>query len=455
MNGHRPELEAFLREHPELRTVDALFFDLCGVARGKRYPREELGKLWAQGLWIARSIYVLDALGDCPDALGLGFSDGDPDASAFPVEGTLVPVPWADPPRGQVLMRMFDGEGVPCAVEPRVLAERMLERLRTMGLRPVVAFELEFYLFAPERASDGRPQPPLAPQSTERERSTQVYGLRELDAFGAFLEDVAEACRAQRLPASVATKEYAPGQFEINLYHVDDALRAADHCALLRHLVRGVARRHGLLASFMAKPSEHHTGNGMHVHMSLLDERGENLFAEGHGEAEGRGSVRLRQAIAGMQATLGEAMAIFAPNVNSYRRFVADAFVPVNTCWGINNRSVAFRVPSGEASARRVEHRVAGADANPYLVLAVLLASVHHGLCRELDPGPASEGNASRVADPGLPWDWASALAAMREGTLLREYLGASYVDLYCAVKRAEARRFGSVITGREYDWYL
>jgi glutamine synthetase len=451
------ELEAYLHAHPDSRFVDALFVDLCGVVRGKRYPREDLRKLWQGGLQIARSIYLLDAKGDCPDACGKGFSDGDPDADCFPVPGTLVPVPWAEQARGQVLMTMRDEDGTPSRIEPRNVAAAVLERLRERALVPVVAFELEFYLLDPKRAPDGTPQPPISPVTGERESSTQVYGLAELDGFSGFFEEVEDACRSQCLPASVATKEYAPGQYEVNLRHVGDALAAADHCALLRHLIRQVARRHGVEATFMAKPFLEQTGNGMHVHMSLLDQGGRNVFEEAGqpGDRPGLGSRALRNVIAGMQATLADGMAVFAPNLNGYRRFGPNLFVPVNGSWGANNRSVAFRIPAGPSAARRVEHRVPGADANPYLVLAVLLAGAHHGIASDLDPGPAWQGNACEQVDPDIPMTWEGALARLHGSRVLREYLGADYVDLYCAVKTAERERFLRAITRREYDWYL
>jgi len=448
------ELEHFLRQHADMRMVDALFIDLCGIVRGKRYPREDLPKLWKSGLQIARSLYLLDAKGDCPDALGKGFSDGDPDADCMPVPGTLVPVPWADPPRGQVLMQMVLADGTPDPVDPRNVAATVLERVRALGLRPVVAFELEFYLLDPKRDAQGMPQPPISPLTGERERSTQVYGLAELDGFGGFFQELEEACQAQDLPCSVATKEYAPGQYEVNLRHVDDALDAADHCALLRHAVRQIARRHAVEATFMAKPFLDQTGNGMHVHMSLLDDDGNNVLAEGP-DGTPLGSDLLRHVVGGLQATLAESMAIFCPNLNSFRRFGPNLYVPVNGSWAFNNRSVAFRIPAGGADARRVEHRVPGADANPYLVLAALLAGVHLGITQRLDPGAPWAGNACETLDEELPLEWGRALDRLQTGGLLREYLGAGYLDLYCAVKQAERTRFLDAVSRREYDWYL
>jgi glutamine synthetase len=253
------------------------------------------------------------------------------------------------------------------------------------------------------------------------------------------------------VPASGATAEFAPGQYEINLKHEDDVVLAGDHAIMLRHLIGTVSRKHNFLASFMAKPFVNQTGNGMHVHCSVLDEEGRNIFDNGTDE----GSTRLRHAIGGLQATLPDAMAIFAPNLNSYRRFGPNLFVPVNGSWGYNNRSVAFRVPNGAPDSRRIEHRVSGADANPYLVLAAILAGIHYGIVNEIDPGDPAEGNACEDVDEGLPLYLPSALKRFRNSPVMREYLTEHYVDVYAETKILEYEKFQQAISPLEYDWYL
>ena len=445
------ELKAFQAAYPETRYIDAILTDLCGIVRGKRYPMAEAEKLFTGGLQLCESVFALDVTGANTDPAGHGFSDGDPDGSLLPIPGTLAPVPWAEEPRGQVLMTMTDPAGQPSRLDPRNLAIQVLERFKALELTPVVAFELEFYLLDRERDAEGRPQAPISPATGRREDSLQVYGIREIDGFAAFLRDVEAAGQAQKVPANIATAEFAPGQYEINLHHVDDAVAAADHAALLRHIVGSVARSHGVEASFMSKPFLDQTGNGMHVHVSLLDKQGRNVFA-----AESPlGSETLQQAIGGLGATLNDAMAIFAPNVNAFRRFGPNLFVPVNRSWGANNRSVAFRIPHGPPDSRRIEHRFAGADANSYLVLAALLAGIHHGITQRIDPGPASEGNACETMDPDLPLDVPSALARIESSKILGDYLGADYLKVYAATKRNEYRDFMNEITLREYAWYL
>ena len=289
------------------------------------------------------------------------------------------------------------------------------------------------------------------PRADSLETLGQVYRLEEVEEAQTLLGEVLRSCRAQGIAASVITSEYAAGQFEINLRHVPDAVVAADQCVMFRRLVRAVARRHGARASFMAKPFLEQTGSGMHLHLSLLDERGVNCFDDG----AAAGTPALRHAIGGLLQGLPDAMALYAPNVNAFRRFVPGTFVPVNPSWGYNNRSVAVRVPAGKSAARRVEFRVPGADANPYLVLAAVLACVRHGLDSRLDPGPAATGNACAEADASLPLEWHDAIRRLRGSQLMRDALGPEYVDLYCEAKRLEARKFFDHIGPREYEWYL
>jgi glutamine synthetase len=201
----------------------------------------------------------------------------------------------------------------------------------------------------------------------------------------------------------------------------------------------------------MAKPYLDQAGSGLHMHMSLRDRRGRNVFDGGQAPA----SVALEHAVGGVLATLPEAMAFLAPNVNSFRRFQPNLFVPIRRCWGFENRSVALRVPLGKGAARRIEHRVAGADANPYLALAAFLAGVHHGLTNRIAPPPAFEGNAGFAPDEDLPFRPRPALAKLLESEVLAAYFGAEYPPLYAACKLAELDAFEHNIDAREYAWYL
>ncbi|KAB7741763.1 glutamine synthetase [Parvibaculum sedimenti] len=445
------EFKAFLAERGDIDYLDAVFVDMCGTVRGKRFPIEEAEKVFTSGVHMPKSVYFFDVTGVNEDILGMGFSDGDPDGQAFPVAGSIVPVPWASMKQAQVLMTMQDSDGAPLNLEPRVILANVVAKLAELGLHAVTACEFEFYVLDRERDRKGLPQAPINPATGQRETANEVYGITELDGFMALLKDIDEASAEQGVPASGATAEFAPGQYEINLNHEHDAVRAGDHAIMLRHLIGAITRKHNFIASFMAKPFVGQTGNGLHVHCSLLDEKGNNIFNNGTDE----GSPKLRHAIGGLQATLGEAMAFFAPNLNSYRRFEPNLFVPVNGAWGYNNRSVAFRVPAGSHSAMRVEHRVSGADANPYLVLAAILAGIHYGIVNEIDPGDPAEGNACDSMDESIPFYLPSALKRLRNSTVLREYFGDQYVDVYAETKMLEFDKFQRAISPLEYDWYL
>jgi glutamine synthetase len=315
----------------------------------------------------------------------------------------------------------------------------------------VVALEPEFYLMDQERDGAGMGLPATSPRTGRRREVVQVYSLTDIDDQAGFLNDIQTACRAQGVPAGSALSEYAAGQYEVNLKHTSDALAAADHAFLLKRIIKGVARNHGYEATFMAKPFGDRAGSGLHIHLSLLDGSGRNVFA-----GAGRMPVpRLRHAIGGLRVTMPEAMALFAPNTNSYRRFRSGSYAPLAPTWGIDNRTVALRVPLGPPEGRRVEHRVAGADANPYLALAAVLAGVHYGLVNEIDPGPPIEGNGYEQAEASLPGRWSEALTALERAQVLPTYFDPRTLWLYLTVKRAEMERFDAQVTPLEHQWYL
>lgn len=444
------ELAAYLSRHPETRFVDAVLYDLCGTAIGKRVPVRDAAKLWSGGVAFCAGITTLDALGACWDVNGIGFSDGDPDATSFPVPGTLVPVPWAEVPTAQVQIAPAPpADAAHWWFDPRAILGGVVARFAELGLRPMVACELEFYLV--RRDADGRVVPAAPGRVGRALEAPRVLAFDKLDEWGAILAEIDAACLAQGVPAGAATAEYGGAQFEVNLGHVDDPVLACDHALMLRRIVKGVAGRHGLEATFMSKPFADQSGSGLHIHASLVDGAGRNVFDETTEE----GDRLLGHAIAGLQATTYDAMAIFAPNLNAYRRFAPNQFVPVNTSWGINNRSVSFRVPMGGGQARRVEHRIAGAEANPYLVMAAMLAGFHHGLSQRLEPTPPSTGNAGEEADPEMPLKLWTALDRLEGSARMAEYLGARYPAAYAAIKRSEFEAFLADVLPREHDWYL
>ncbi len=430
--------------------VDLLLADTNGLLRGKRITRDALEKVYQNGVCLPMSLIATDITGNTVEETGLGYDIGDEDRICRPVPGSLRPVPWAARPSAQLLLSMEDGAGGIFEVAPRAVLARVLERFSALGLTPVVAVELEFYLFDAAPDAHGRPQTPRDPHSGLRSDSTQVYYLQELDEHREFIDAVAAACRAQGIPADTAVAEYAPGQFEINLLHRDDAIAACDDAMLLKRTIKAIAQQQGKLASFMAKPFAGQAGSGLHLHVSLLDREGRNVFA-GTPDAP---AEALLHAIAGLQQAAASSLLLFAPHANSYRRFVPNAFVPLNDSWGFNNRTVALRIPHSDARNTRIEHRIAGADANPYLVTAAVLAGMLDGLQRRQPPGPVTTGNAYAQTEAANP-SWRAAIETFLQDDFILRHFGERFRHIYGQQKRREMLDFHTQVPDLDYAWYL
>jgi glutamine synthetase len=442
----------FLEAHPDVRGVQLLITDPAGVARGKIVDRSEIPALYAQGRNVAGSILGLDITGEDVEATGLVWSNGDADLLCRPVPGSLRPVPWL-PRTGQVMLSMYELDGRPAPADPRHVLSRAVERLAAAGFTAVVACELEFYLL---RTVEGQLVPAgsgAATRLNERDR-IDAYGVGRLDDLAPLFAEVFDAARTQGLPVGTLMSEYAPGQYEITLAHRADALAAVDEAVMFKRLIRGVAARHGLVATFMAKPFTARAGSGAHLHVSLADVAGDNAFAAD----DPAGTPLLRHAIAGLKDTAAESLLIFAPNGNSYRRFRPESYAPVAATWGINNRSVSLRVPAGPPQSRHVEHRFCGADVNLYLAMATVLAGIERGIRLRLDPGEPVTGNGYRVtgdASPALPRTWAAALEAAHRSAFLTDALGAPFLKIFLGIKEQEYARYAAEVTATDLQWYL
>lgn len=445
------EADAFLAAHPEVQSFELFVIDPCGVPRGKLLRREELRAVYQSGRPLPSSILGLTIRGEDVDATGLVWEVADADCWAFPLPGSLALQTWRAQPTAQLQVSMHPSHGRPASVaDPRHVLARQVTALQAEGYRPVMAAELEFYLLDRQRDAAGRPQPARQANGV-RPQAPQVYGVLELEQLAPFLDDLYAACAAQNLPARTAISEYAPGQVEITLEHRTDALQAMDEAVRYKRLVRGVAHKHGHQACFMAKPFGELAGSGLHLHVSLADAAGNNLFAS----EEPTGTPLLRQAIGGLLETLDDGLAVFCPNANSFRRFQANSYAPLAKSWGVNNRTVSLRVPGGPAAGRHIEHRICGADANPYLAAALLLAGIRRGLREGLDPGAPIDGNGYAQARETLPTDWLSALRALERSAWAREALGADFHRVYLAIKQEEYRQFMAEVGEQDWRWYL
>lgn len=445
------QARAFLKASPDVKFVDAFLADLNGVIRGKRLPAKGSMKLFESGLRLPRSLIGVDVWGTDVFDNGLVVDTGDGDGLCVALDPGLLPTPWASPPTAQTLMMMCEADGSPFLADPRQLLAQLQQRLAGHDLHPVAAVELEFYLLSGKSDENGRPLTPNSKFSGRRIVDGRVYAMSEIDAYSDFFTDLYAACDAQGLPLDTAVIEAGPSQFEVNLKHQADVLRAADQAILLKRAIKGVAARHGLLASFMAKPFGDLPGNGMHVHMSMLTKNGINAF-DGDGD---KGGALFKQAIAGLIATSAEAMIFFAPHLNSWRRFQEGSHAPTRATWGYENRTAALRVPGDTGANRRFEHRISGADANPYLVLAAILGGVLHGVEQKLTPPPALEGNAYKSDAPKLSLGWKAALETFANGPVLAPMFGPLMTRVFTACKRQELATAEKRVTDFEYDSYL
>jgi glutamine synthetase len=436
------EAQAFLDANPAVQWIDAFVFDMNGIPRGKRIRRSDVLGVAKNGIMMPSSVFVMDPLGNCVEETGRLWETGDPDHQCHLLSKTLVPIPVGDGRHAQAVMAI----DVKDELDPRAVLTDQVEIFKRAGQTPVAAVELEFYvtsraangafaLHTPEGLSDDPGQP-------------LTFGFEEMDTLSPFIDDIYRICEAQGLPVDAVMQESGPGQFEINLKHRDDAVQAALDGLLLKRAVKAAAHAHQLDATFMAKPHHDWAGSGMHIHLSLLDKQGKNLFA---GDPI---SPLFRYALGGMRETMADFMAVWAQSANAYRRYVPKAYVSMAAHWGFNNRTVALRIPRGNGAATRIEHRVAGADANPYLVIASILAGVSHGITHKIDPGPAVEGNSELIEAPPLPTAWVNSLDLFQRSAIVGGAFGTAFQDVYSRLKHTERSNFERIVTPLDHLWY-
>lgn len=445
-----PEYQSYLAAHPETEAVEFLITDSNGVLRGKWAPAGSISKAFKEGVNFPMSMFGLDVWGREVMETGLHVDTGDRDGFCKAGKGTLRSVPWADRPTAQTILTMHTERGQPFHGDPRNALERVKERIEAAGYTPCVAMELEFYLVDPKAQPHANGMLPPVFQGVGGPAPQNMYALSDLAQYSHVFSDIWAFGKAQGLPIDTMVSEAAPGQFEVNLKHRPDALAAADDAVMLRRLVTEVARRHGLKATFMAKPYIDIAGNGLHVHVSLLDRDGHNIFSEERG-----GEGKLKNSIAGLIESMQAMTLVFVPTFNGYRRLQPGSYAPTTASWGHNNRSVGIRIPASPPEARRLEHRIAGADANPYLVMAAILAGMLEGLERNLQPPPAVNVNAYEEMVPRLPDDMGEAIRLFERSDFARRAFGLEYRSLFAHLKRAELREFEREITPLERMTYL
>jgi glutamine synthetase len=438
----RRKLQAFLEAHPDIDTFEIIAPDLAGGLRGKWIGRDKIRKAFNEGIKMPLSTPALDVWGR--DVEGWVLEQGDGDGICRADIRTLVPTPWLQRPTAQVMMSMHEPGGRPCAYDPRLMVTELQQRFAALGLTPVLASEMEFHLLRNEDDALGRPLHTQSDRLGGGLQRGQTYGIEVMQDMAPLLHTIRDACNSQQLPIDTLIKEAAPSQYEINLLHQPDALLAADQAVMLQRAIRGVARQHELRATFMAKPFGDLAGNGMHLHISLLDKAGHNVLADADG--------MLRHAVAGCLDSLADVMLLLAPNLNSYRRFVRDCHAPLAPTWGFENRTTAIRIPTDTAENTRLEHRVAGADAQPHLAIAAILAGMLHGIENTLTAPDAVTGNAYEQFPPSLPRYWRDAHSRFTDSDFIARYFGAEFQRVYSALKLQEMDEFDRCVTPLEYE---
>ena len=444
------DMERWLRER-EVTEVECLVADLNGIARGKILAAQKfIRSLVDDGLRLPEVVFVQAVTGDFPDEQKDRVTDpAVRDVRMRPDPATLRLVPWYDEPTAQVISDCWHHDGRAVEIAPRQVLRRVLDAYAEQGWRPVVAPELEFFLTRINEDPDYPLEPPVG-RSRRPESARQSYGIEAVNEFDPIFEDVYDWCEVQDIDIDTLTHESGAAQMEINFNH-GAPLELADQAFLFKRTLRQAALKHGIYATFMAKPMANEPGSAMHIHQSLFDARtGDNLFAAPDG---GFTDLFLHH-IAGLQKYLPAAMPLLAPNVTSYRRLRRHSDAPINLHWGWENRTVGLRVPDSTPNARRVENRVAGADANPYLAIAASLACGYLGMIDELESTKPIEGSAYRLAQT-LPRYLSDALDALRRARPLRQMLSEDFVEALIMVKEIEHEAYQRVISSWEREHLL
>ncbi|MGI9461542.1 MAG: glutamine synthetase family protein [Alphaproteobacteria bacterium] len=440
------EIANFRKKHPMISSIDVLFPTYSGHLRGKRIAIADFETLAKGHIHMPISISLLDFAGANCVFLPQGNKDADPDCLLEPIADTTNLVPWANEyiddgkgnvslngQRAQILSRHVMPDGSPAPGDPRHILSEQLKSFAELGLTPNMALEFEFYLCRMDLDREGRAQMASYSKSGQQPLDVHCNEMLDLDTFDAVLSEMTATLKSQGMDTLCTTKEYSPGQYEINTHHDTDIMRLCDHAMLYRRVIKSVAKKYGLNATFMAKPFAGLAGSGLHVHISLLDKNKKNIFEKGLDERN-RPLINdnLLYTIGGAMKHTKDIMILLCPNSNSYRRFMLyGAYAPINSSWNIDDRSVAFRIPLSNAHNTRLEYRIAGSDTNPYFLCAGLLAAIKDGLVNKIMPPKKSKVEQGRGMDnkPDFPFYWYQALDNFYRSDFAKQAFGPIHHD--------------------------
>ena len=445
------ELADFMKKHPKVRHFEILIPDINGVIRGRLGTKDIMQDLYRGNFKFTQLVYITTVNGSMPDDAGSVIEDGDPNVICYPVPGTLALSPWEED-TAQVIVDLLDWEEDKLNVaNPRATLIQLENRLKKLGIYLTVAFEYEFYLFDNKFGTDGKPQKPWVSSTQQRVNPQHhSYLMDVMTSFKPFLDEVMETINIQGFACEGALAECSPGQMELNLRYVNSGIRAADEATMFKYLIRRCARKKGYIASFMAKPEADLEGSGCHVHIGVYDKNKVPLM----NDPEKRSHI-----IGGVLKTMAESYLIFCPHINSYKRTVPNFSAPVAANWGYNNRSVSVRIPSDDDEpVTRFEHRLAGADSNPYWVLSAILMGILYGLENKVKAPKASEGEIQNRKIPRrlkFPQHMYEATLLYKKSKIIRHYFGKDVQEIYTNIKEHELRDYVRPITPHEIQWYL
>jgi len=443
------EAQDFLAKYPDVEAIDIILTDFHGIGRGKTIRRHELEGIYKSGRGLPSSLFGQDVSGEDVDDCGLVQTGGGGDCRCWPVPGTLGYLPHTG--RGQLLIAMYEEDGAPHDVDPRNVFGAQVKRAENLGFYPMGAFELEFYLVDQTPDAQGLYHPASYAITKRRSKLRNTRSVDEIDEMSPLFDAVYEGAKHLDLTLETLISEYGPGQYEMTIRY-RDLMRAADDVIIAKRLIRTVARRFGKEAVFMPKPFGNEAGSGMHLHLSLAGQDGNNLFAD---QADGSLSPLMLNAIGGIRGTIGETMLLLAPFMNSWRRFASAMYSPASDDWGVENRTVALRVPGTPGKTRHFEHRIAGVDANPYLVAAVTLGAALDGIEGKIDPGKPCEDEIGEAKAPNdLPRHWLEAIDQFAASEFNKRTLGERFHTAFTKIKQAEYEQMALKVSAAEWEYY-
>ena len=416
--------------------------DLNGIWRGKRIHLNHLEKVLKEGIRIPISASCLDTWGSDLVNSPYLFESGDADGYGLPT--AIGPVPFFSNKKDSVLIPLwlFDNKKDLSPIDPRHILNSVCKKYKELNLNPVIAFELEFYLLNENNSQNLK---------LENHDYTNVLSITEIEDNEVFFDELYDLCKKNNIPMDGISSENAPNQFEINLKHIDDPLKAADHAIIFKRFIKGIAKRHKKIATFMAKPFPNISGSGMHVHFSLLDKNKNNVF---NNNSE-LGSDTLKNAVGGILDSLKDSTLILAPHFNSYKRLRPGSHAPINICWGYENRTASIRIPGGDYLSKRIEHRVAGADANPYLVLSSILSSALYGITEKKEPPKPITGDTYQKKTKQIAQSWDQAIHDFEKSKKNKKFYFNTFCEVFKNCKKQELEVFNSRIENYELMTYL